>query len=311
MTQDTSKREKIHIAVFDSSFNPPTRAHLAISLTSYPPRTHLSSISNSGDNDLTSGPTPEDDEPYTARLVLLSARNVDKTPKPGDATFVQRIEMMRLQALDMEDHRRPRHQDQHGQEELAVADESAGNVAVAALNHPTFVGKSDIILRWLRERFSATPSAATNSDQAPSPTPTSIAEPEIRLTFLIGTDTLLRLFIPKYYTPSPRLGNDMDSHLDKLFNEDHSDIVVAHRGATQAAREEEEQFVLSHPACKDLVARGKIRFVKDGEVDEEEREMSSTRVRKALGEGREREARLLMSPRVGDYVIKEGLYTVP
>ncbi|KAJ9128271.1 hypothetical protein QFC24_000564 [Naganishia onofrii] len=288
---DQRKRRKIHIAVFDSSFNPPTRAHLAISLTLYPPPTDLSSSSSSSPSNTipefpTAAPNETYNEPYTARLLLLSARNVDKTPKPGiDATFVQRIEMMRLQALDME-------------AVAGRADQSAGNVAVAALNHPTFVGKSDILLRWLRQRFSP---ASTNAD----------APPEIRLTFLIGTDTLLRLFIPKYYTPSPLLGPDMPAHLSKLFTLDGSDIVVAHRGTTSAARGEEETFIQSRADCRALVRGGKIRFVVEGEVGEEEREMSSTRVRRAVREGREREARLLMGKRVGDYVFQEGLYAVP
>ncbi|KAJ9107819.1 hypothetical protein QFC19_002725 [Naganishia cerealis] len=285
--------ERIHIAVFDSSFNPPTRAHLAISLTSYPPPTDLSTLSSRATPTAISPPT--DDEPYTARLLLLSARNVDKTLKPGDATFVQRVEMMRLQALDMEDKRSPR----------ATAgergdDPSNGNVAVAALNHPTFVGKSDILLRWLRQRFKTTTSTAT-----PRP------EPEVRLTFLIGTDTLMRLFIPKYYTPEPRLGSGMTAHLQKLFTTDGSDIVVAHRGATAQAREEEERFILSHESCVDLVTRGKLRFVRAGEVGAEEREMSSTRVRKALVARDEGEARLLMGTRVAEYVLGEGLYQVP
>ncbi|KAJ9109189.1 hypothetical protein QFC21_000518 [Naganishia friedmannii] len=301
------KRQRIHIAVFDSSFNPPTRAHLAISLTSYPPRTSLPSITSSAATTTSTSTctSANVDEPYTARLLLLSARNVDKTPKPGDATFVQRIEMMRLQALDMEENVGVTATSAEAAP-AAMVDDSAGNVAVAALNHPTFVGKSDILLRWLRrQRFTSSPSTL-QQDSAPA----AEQDPEIRLTFLIGTDTLLRLFIPKYYTPAPRLGRDMDAHLRKLFQEDGSDIVVAHRGASRQAREEEERFVFSQPACRDLVASGKIRFVQEGEVGEAEREMSSTRVRRALLDGREAEARLLMGKRVGEYVVKEGLYRV-
>ncbi|KAJ9125527.1 hypothetical protein QFC22_000488 [Naganishia vaughanmartiniae] len=301
-SQKESPRKKIHIAVFDSSFNPPTKAHLAISLTSYPPRTSLASIPSTDTakpNDSITAATAalEPDEPYTARLLLLSARNVDKTLKPGDATFPQRIEMMKLQALDMED------------ATAAVVDGSgsARNVAVAALNHPTFVGKSDILLRWLRDRFSPT---TTSSSSTTTPESQQQQKPEIRLTFLIGTDTLLRLFIPKYYTPSPRLGSDMTCHLEKLFTTDGSDIVVANRGASKSAREEEEAFVRSQPSCADLVRSGKIRFVVEGEVGEAEREMSSTRVRRALMQGHEEEARSLMGQRVGEYVVREGLYTV-
>ncbi|KAG9103796.1 hypothetical protein FRC06_007915 [Ceratobasidium sp. 370] len=55
------------ISVVDSSFNPPTLAHLALASAS---------------------------SPSDARLLLLSISNADKKPKPGDATPAQRLEMM-------------------------------------------------------------------------------------------------------------------------------------------------------------------------------------------------------------------------
>ncbi|KAL5635129.1 hypothetical protein ACGC1H_002979 [Rhizoctonia solani] len=83
-----------HISILDSSFNPPTNAHAALASQS------------------ASSP----------RLLLLSISNVDKVPKKGDATSVQRLEMM-----------------------VALA-ERLGDVGVGAVNEPTFVGK-EIILR--------------------------------------------------------------------------------------------------------------------------------------------------------------------
>lgn len=50
--------------------------------------------------------------------------------------------------------------------------------------------------------------------------------PDTRLTFLIGSDTLVRLFDPKYYT-------DMDLELDRLFAE--ARFVVAGRGEAGTA----------------------------------------------------------------------------
>ncbi|KAJ9095782.1 hypothetical protein QFC20_006577 [Naganishia adeliensis] len=282
LPRDETTPKGIHIAVFDSSYNPPTRAHYAISMTSYPPP-GLSSSSleirhHAGE------PSERDDDPYTARLLLLSARNVDKTLKPGDATFDQRIEMMHLQALDMEDD--PGRTGREG-------DESRRNVAVGALNHPTFVGKSDILLRWFRDR------------RFPELGETEIP---IRLTFLIGTDTLTRLFIPKYYTPSPRLGGTMAEHLAKFFTTDDSDIIVAHRGASALARAEEESFVQRNEECRAWVERGKLRFVREGEVSAEEREMSSTRVRRAVARGDGDELRELVGERVRRYIAEEELY---
>lgn len=92
----------LHISVLDSSFNPPTLAHAA-----------LASLDNASSS---------------ARLLLLSIRNSDKTLKPGDASPAQRLEMMAL-----------------------LADELSGEgpVAVGAIDEPTFVGKSTVVLEHL------------------------------------------------------------------------------------------------------------------------------------------------------------------
>lgn len=280
-----SPKKRVHIAVFDSSYNPPTRAHFAISMTSFPP----AGLSSSSIEIRRHDGHAEEEDPYTARLLLLSARNVDKTLKPGDATFDQRIEMMHLQALDMEE---------RGTATQSVGgDSSCGNVAVAALNHPTFVGKSDILLRWFGERRMAELGFGSAEET-----------PTIRLTFLIGTDTLTRLFIPKYYEPSPTLGSTMSDHLRKFFTTDNSDIVVAHRGASPKARAEEEAFIQRSEDARAWIERGKLRFARGEEISPEEREMSSTRVRKAVAAEDEDELRMLVGARVRDYVVREELY---
>ncbi|KZV60920.1 Nucleotidylyl transferase [Peniophora sp. CONT] len=83
------------LAILDSSFNPPTRAHLALA-------------SAAG-------------EATEARLLLLSVRNADKALAPGDATYAQRLAMMRLIAED-------------------------ANAAVGLVDAPTFVGKAEVLL---------------------------------------------------------------------------------------------------------------------------------------------------------------------
>ncbi|KAK7033579.1 hypothetical protein VNI00_012806 [Paramarasmius palmivorus] len=84
------------LSVLDSSFNPPTLAHLALA-------------------NHTQSPSP--------KLLLLSIRNADKQLKSGDATYVQRIEMM-----------------------IALAKEIEGGAAVGIIDEPTFVGKSKMLL---------------------------------------------------------------------------------------------------------------------------------------------------------------------
>ncbi|OCH93061.1 Nucleotidylyl transferase [Obba rivulosa] len=106
----------LHVSVLDSSFNPPTLAHLALARSQPPPS-------------LSSDAPPAD---YDARLLLLSVRNADKELKPGDASYVQRLEMMCLFAQDvgMEQNRPP-------------------NVAVAVINEPTFGDTPKVQLTFL------------------------------------------------------------------------------------------------------------------------------------------------------------------
>ncbi|KAG9124626.1 hypothetical protein FRC07_010874 [Ceratobasidium sp. 392] len=150
------------ISVLDSSFNPPTLAHLALASSS-----------------------PED-----ARLLLLSISNADKAPKPGDATPVQRLEMM-----------------------VALAEELAGqgpSVAVAALNEPRFVGKSTLLLEQLSKRSAQLGDAETST---------------IELAFQMGWDTIIRVFAPRYY-PSP---DAMLASFKHFFGPEGSSILCARR----------------------------------------------------------------------------------
>lgn len=97
------------LAILDSSFNPPTRAHLALASAA--------------------GGAAE------ARILLLSVRNADKALAPGDATYAQRLAMMRLIAED-------------------------ADAAVGLVDAPTFVGKVEV----LREAY-ATQLGGTTSEK--------------------------------------------------------------------------------------------------------------------------------------------------
>ncbi|KAI0783945.1 hypothetical protein BC629DRAFT_1628786 [Irpex lacteus] len=111
----TPSGPRFSISILDSSFNPPTRAHLALaSLTS-----NTKSMS-----------TPDRD--FDARLLLLSVRNADKGLKPTDATYVQRLEMMIRLARDIYS---PVPQGEHN-----------ANTAVAIIDEPTFVGRPESLL---------------------------------------------------------------------------------------------------------------------------------------------------------------------
>ncbi|KAI0033530.1 hypothetical protein K488DRAFT_6636, partial [Vararia minispora EC-137] len=124
------------IAILDSSFNPPTRAHLALAAASPPTSAR-----------------------YDARLLLLSVRNADKHLQPGDASYAQRLQMMRLLAADLS------------------AEDPHANVAVGIIDAPTFVGKASVLQEAIRARVRGT----------------------LRLTFLQGMDTLERFLAVRYY----------------------------------------------------------------------------------------------------------------
>ena len=105
-------KSPVRISVLDSSFNPPTLAHLA----------------------LANVPSPFPSAPdYDAKLLLLSVRNADKLLQEGDATLYQRVEMMSLLATKIH-HNDP---------------SSPPNVAVGLVNEPTFIAKSSALQSFL------------------------------------------------------------------------------------------------------------------------------------------------------------------
>lgn len=108
----THPRVPLHISVLDSSFNPPTLAHLALANAANP-------FSPTSDHD--------------AKLLLLSVKNADKTIQEGDATLSQRVEMMSLLATRI-------HHDSLS---------PPSNVAVCLVNEPTFTAKSLVLRRFL------------------------------------------------------------------------------------------------------------------------------------------------------------------
>ncbi|RXK36354.1 hypothetical protein M231_06391 [Tremella mesenterica] len=157
---------KVHISILDSSFNPPTTAHLALICAPFPPITDISNPSPTipKSPDHSQIPTKRNDEypdieedvkmndtyhengysirveergkedrqkgDYTTRLLLLSLKNVDKTPSSTDATPQQRIEMMVLLSKEVEK-------------------KTGQSCAVGICHEATFVGKNKVIREYL------------------------------------------------------------------------------------------------------------------------------------------------------------------
>ncbi|KAL7004779.1 hypothetical protein EMMF5_005694 [Cystobasidiomycetes sp. EMM_F5] len=109
--QGASPSDKpLKIAILDSSFDPPTRAHYAIAAF--------------------------ESEHYDAHLLLLSSVNADKGTKgkPGHANLQQRTEMMELMAKRM----------------AANGDIKCETIAVATLAAANYADKAPIVLDLLR-----------------------------------------------------------------------------------------------------------------------------------------------------------------
>jgi nicotinamide-nucleotide adenylyltransferase len=233
-----------HIAVLDSSFNPPHLAHEAIASSSFP--SHPPSTPA----------TPDLTNSYTTRLLLFSLRNVDKSLKATDASLLQRFEMMTFLAERVELN-------------------TGQGVGIGLLNEPTFAGKAEIVQDWLkRER----------------------GIDNVQMSFLMGTDTLIRCFVPKYYPKGMR--ETMDPFFKSCY------VVSAQRGEDETSRGVEEG-VLEGQEVQDWVEQGRIRL--SGSFKEGREAISSTSVRDAIQDGGS--LGHLVSPEIEEYVRQEGLYT--
>lgn len=297
-----------HIAVLDSSFNPPTLAHLRLAASPFPPaqpnpNTQIASprspsalLRDAASYFASHGPigrdqgglspiSPTDEAepdaspgPYTARLLLYSVRNVDKIPGVADASVEQRVEMMLAQAEAMPP--------------------NAGPTAVALVSAPTFVAKAKALVELLSpgRRHASEPSTPLRANG-------DVDDEEPAITFLVGTDTLLRIFDPRYYPVGK-----MDSALEELFNT--AWIVCARRGSGDSADVTEvrsqEEALLARADVSRYVARGRIRLLR---MSETVGDVSSTRVRSALRMGAGVGAlRGLCCDEVAKYVLEQGLY---
>ena len=242
-TNGSTSQSTPHIAVLDSSFNPPHLAHEAIASSSFP--SHPPSTP----------PVPDSVNSYTTRLLLFSLRNVDKTAKATDASLLQRFEMMTLLADQVERN-------------------TGQGVGIGLLNEPTFAGKAEIVREWL----------AKEKDIQ-----------DVQLSFLVGTDTLIRCFEPKYYPKG--MHETLDPFFAKCF------VVSAQRGDEDTSRGVEEG-VLDRPEVRKWVENGRVRL--RGTFKEGREEVSSTAVREAIQQGKGLHG--LARQDIEDYIKQEGLY---
>lgn len=244
----------LRVSVLDSSFNPPTRAHLA--LASLPHHSQSASSDSSSE--------------YDARLLLLSVRNADKQLKLGDATHVQRMEMMLLLAHDIRDN----------------------NTAVAIVDEPTFVGKSTALIAFLHShllQLSLSPPASVISS--------------IELSFVQGFDTLERLLSPRYYGSVEQMHQALRRFLSA--DEENSRVVCARRVmATNAAHVDAAKEEQALEPVRDLVLSNRIVLV---DIDEDTQTLSSSEVREKISRGDESWHEMVTGS-LAEYIVREKLY---
>jgi len=209
----------LKIAILDSSFNPPSKAHYAIA--TYIP------------------------EAFDAHLLLLSSKNVDKVPGPGDSSFEDRSAMMEIMAKHMQ----------------AEAPDKFRNIAVGSLAAATFAEKAPIIQAYLQA------------------SPTHKLDQQYTLIFFIGFDTVTRLFMSKYYGESEE---NMHKVLEEFFIHDNCKVICAKRPVENVAQkdveDQKEETFFARPEVAKYVKMGKLQLVDiHGTVG-----ISSTKIRNAF-----------------------------
>ena len=284
LSREFNANRPLRLSVLDSSFNPPTRAHLALANARRP---HAEQLKDDR-------PGLQEGNDYDAKLLLLSVKNADKKLKPGDATYLQRLEMMALLTKHM------------SPASTAVTAGGApsfaatANVAIAITDEPTFVGKSEVLLAFLRQKLLSLPASPT----------------AIELTFLIGQDTLERLFSSRYYSSDTVMTKALHKFFTPAPEGDNSRLVSATRALMPGTSSDEHTTANSKAShlVQHYLSLGRLTII---DIGEEESTYSSSAVRNAIAlEGcapKDPEARQtwrnFVTTEVADYIIQEKLFT--
>ncbi|KAF9485146.1 hypothetical protein BDN70DRAFT_871521 [Pholiota conissans] len=269
----TQTPKPLRISVLDASFNPPTLAHLGLA------------------NSLPFTSTRNAEKDYDAKLLLLSVKNADKMLKPGDARYEQRLEMMYRLTQSM------RPLASNGLSSISspsdpLSPQEAANVAIAIIDEPTFAGKSQVLLKSLKAQLVVMP-------------PPSVSAQDVELTFLVGLDTLERLFSPRYYGSEEAMKELLTKFLAP--SGDNSRIVSAKRIMATGSSEEE---IEASPFVKQFIDSERIAVI---DLGNELSTYSSTTVRRSVNSMGNADSatgawRRLVTKDVADYIVQERLY---
>ena len=259
---------KLHISVLDSSFNPPTLAHLALASLP-PPPAHAN-----------------EQRDFDARLLLLSVRNADKQLKPGDASYEQRAAMMVLLAQDLA--RSFSHPLPTSSSPGTSAPARDPNIAVAIIDEPSFVGKSSLLLDFLRKRVA-------DLSEHPSPAP--------KLTFVMGTDTIVRFFAQRYYADEHTMLTVLSRFLS--VDGDDSRILCARRAGGMMGEGKVDEVEL--PSFAHNFVASDLSRIYFADIGERECAYSSSEVRAKVAAG-DPSWKALLTESIANFVEENGLY---
>ncbi|EXF75058.1 cytidylyltransferase [Colletotrichum fioriniae PJ7] len=309
------------LVVLDSSFNPPTLAHLRMAASAVRDlqrrrRRRSTTTTTRGDGaeaSSSSGVVGDSGQGGSVRLLLLLAvNNADKKPKP--AAFEVRLGMMYAFAADLRDEVRrtgvdgaeeqQQQQQQEGEEGEEEEEEEEEDVEVdlGLTTMPYFHDKSQAISDT---RFYAQGNGGEGKEGG---------EPE--QVYLAGYDTLIRIFNPKYYNVSSssspeEAGTPIRRALDPFLG--RSRLRITMRTDDEWGGEGEQVAYLESlrdGGLEEVGGRGawaeRVEMVKGR--DEGEGVVSSTKVREAASQGDAEMLGRLVSERVKGWVLGEGLY---
>ncbi|KAI9727155.1 MAG: hypothetical protein M1828_007356 [Chrysothrix sp. TS-e1954] len=266
--------------ILDSSFNPPTRAHIALAVSALCPR-----------------PSSEEARAHTLRypkphrlLMLFSVHNATKSPAP--AAFEQRLGMMQCASTDLAWLWQKTEKEYERYPQAPDGSYSDVHIDVGVTKEPYYHDKTRAI------EDSGIYSRFDTSDESASPGPKHV--------HLIGWDTFMRVLDPKYYEDKhdPPL-----SALDHFFTK--HELLVTLRADESAEGDgtlREQRNILDSFKRGDKQKEGlqpewltenKINVLDQGE---ESKLVSSTAVRNAVQKQDWDLVRKYCTPNVADWV---------
>ncbi|KAI1438578.1 hypothetical protein GGR50DRAFT_368840 [Xylaria sp. CBS 124048] len=280
LTADPPRRPPKYILVLDSSFNPPTIAHHRMVTSALSDPRYRAGASQMDGLAEASAPSRV--------LLLLAINNADKAPKP--AAFPQRLAMMYTfaQGILAEWARKEGTNRSDGE-----ADSGYEAVDIAVTTEPYFHAKAQAIAKS-DFYHGLDPSGgvdAVKSDQV----------------YLVGYDTLIRIFNPKYYP-----NNSMKTSLDPFFS--HAGLRVRMRTSDDWGNAAQQISYLDELRAGTLeAAGGRVEWVDriemvEGRTDDEP-VISSTRVRDAANKHDWDALRKLVGEGVATWIRENALYT--